>query len=216
MTVTGANSVGRPTRLLIAASMGAAATLLALGAASAQSSDAAGTDAWIKLCRTDDKTKKELCKTAYDLRTPSGQFLASVAVVEASGEARKIVEFIMPTALLLQPGLKVQIDQGKTDEAKFGMCAPDGCVAQLVGNDAYVASLKKGTSLTVTAFGQASNPVTFTFPLGSYKSASEGKPIDAAALKKREEAIAAEVQQKQKSIEDQLRDEQRKAQQSKP
>jgi invasion protein IalB len=208
MTVTGANSAG--TRLLIAASLAAAATLAAVGSAAAQTADA-GTDSWIKVCRTDEKAKKELCKTAYELRSTGGQFLASIAVVEASGEARKIVEFIMPTGLLLQPGLKVQVDQGKTDDAKFGMCAPDGCVAQLVGSDAYTASLKKGASLTVTAMGQASNPVTFTFPLASFKAANEGKPLDAAALKKREEAINAEIQDKQKSIEDQLREEQRKA-----
>ena len=168
------------------------------------------------MCRSDEKQKKELCKTAYDLRTSGGQFLASIAVVEATGEARKIVEMIMPTGLLLQPGLKVQIDQGKSEDAKFGMCAPDGCVAQMVSNEAFVGAMKKGAQLSITAYGQASNPVTFTFSLASFKSANEGKALDEAALKKREEAIAAEIQQKQKSIEDQLRDEQRKASQAKP
>lgn len=214
MTVNGAHPAGN--RILIAATLAAAAIFGTAGSVVAQTAAASGTDSWIKICRSDEKLKKELCKTAYELRTPAGQFLASIAVVEASGEARKIVEFIMPTGLLLQPGLKVQIDQGKTDDAKFGMCAPDGCVAQLVSTDAYTASLKKGQSLTITAFGQASNPVTFAFPLTTFKAANEGKPLDAAALKKREETIAAEIQEKQKSIEDQLREEQRKAQQSTP
>lgn len=213
MTVTVAIAA-KSTRAPILAAIGAAFALTALTATPASSQSP--TDSWIKVCRTDEKAKKEICKTAYDLRTTSGQFLASIAVVEVSGEARKIVEMIMPTGLLLQPGLKLQIDQNKSEDAKFGMCAPDGCVSQMVSNDAFVASLKKGTALVITAYGQASNPVTFSIPLDSFKAGNEGKSLDDAALKKREDAIAAEIQQKQKSIEDQLRDEQRKAQQAKP
>jgi invasion protein IalB len=214
MTVTVAKFAAYAARTPLSA---AALLVCALGATSAAAqSPAVATDSWIKVCRSDEKQKKELCKTAYDLRTSGGQFLASIAVVEATGEARKIVEMIMPTGLLLQPGLKVQIDQGKSEDAKFGMCAPDGCVAQMVSNEAFVGAMKKGAQLSITAYGQASNPVTFTFSLASFKSANEGKALDEAALKKREEAIAAEIQQKQKSIEDQLRDEQRKASQAKP
>ncbi|NLH81850.1 MAG: invasion associated locus B family protein [Phyllobacteriaceae bacterium] len=218
MTVTVAKSAAKAVRapLSAAAVLGLAALAGAVsGPAQAQSTSSAA-DSWIKVCRTDEKAKKELCKTAYDLRTTGGQFLASVAIVEATGEGRKIVEMIMPTGLLLQPGLKVQVDQNKAEDAKFGMCAPDGCVAQLVSTEAFVGAMKKGGQLSVTAYGQASNPVAFNFPLASFKSANEGKPLDEAALKKREEAIAAEIQQKHKSIDDQLREEQRKAGQAKP
>ncbi len=214
MTVTVATFTGKTTRGPILAAIGATFALTALVATPAAAQSA--TDSWIKVCRTDEKAKKEICKTAYDLRTSGGQFLASISVVEVSGEARKIIELIMPTGLLLQPGLKVQVDQNKAEDAKFGMCAPDGCVSQMVSNEALVASMKKGSALVVTAYGQASNPVSFSFPLETFKAGNEGKSLDDAALKKREEAINAEIQQKQKSIEDQLRDEQRKAQQVKP
>lgn len=215
MTVTVAKSAANAVRapLSAVAILGLAALAATVsGPARAQSA----ADNWIKVCRTDEKAKKELCKTAYDLRTAGGQFLASVAIVEATGEGRKIVEMIMPTGLLLQPGLKVQVDQNKAEDAKFGMCAPDGCVAQLVSNEAFVGAMKKGGQLSITAYGQASNPVAFNFPLATFKAANEGKPLDEAALKKREEAISAEIQQKQKSIDDQLREEQRKAGQAKP
>ena len=171
------------------------------------------TDSWIKVCRTDERAKKELCKTAFDLRTTGGQFLASVSVVEISGEARKILEMIMPTNLLLQQGLKVQIDQNKAEDAKYTLCASDGCASQLTVTDAFVATMKKGTAMSIVAYGPAGNPVTFSVPLGSFAGANEGKPLDEAALRKREEAIRNEVQQKQQSIEEQLRAEQHKAQQ---
>ena len=209
MTATAAISKAKTVRSPLALAIAASATLLAAATAPALAQQA--TDDWVKICRTDEKQKKEICKTAFDLRTSGGQFLASIAVVEAAGEARKFVDLIMPTGLLLQPGVKVQIDQGKAEEGKYGMCASDGCIAQLVASESLVAQMKKGTNLTVTAQGQAANPVEFVFPLGTFKAVNEGKAMDEAALKKREEAIAAENAQKQKSIEDQLREQQRKA-----
>jgi invasion protein IalB len=203
---------------VVVTTMTAVMTLLgmAVGSAVAQgakSGDGIVTDGWIKICRTDEKAKKELCQTGYDLRTTSGQFLASFSLMEMTGEARKIVRLIVPTGLLLQPGLKVQVDDGKAEEGKFGWCAPDGCVVQLVASDPFVAALKKGNAIVVNAQGQAANAVAFNFPLATYKSANEGKPIDQEAFKKRQEAIAAEVNAKRQSIEDQLRAAQRKAQQ---
>lgn len=210
-----ANAVRAPLSGVATLAVVALATALGASSAQAQAAKSSAADSWIKVCRNDDKAKREFCKTAFDLRTTGGQFLASIAVVEVSGEARKVVEMILPTGLLLQPGLKVQVDQNKSEDAKYGMCAPDGCVAQMVSNEAFVTSLKAGTNITITAQGQASNPVAFTFPLATFKAANEGKPLDEAALKKREEAINAEIQDKQKSIEEQLREQQRKATQGK-
>ena len=141
MTALVATSAGRTLRTAMFAAVGAA---FALSAVPASAQSAASTDSWIKVCRTDEKAKKEICKTAFDLRTSGGQFLASIALLEVSGEARKIVEMILPTNLLLQPGLKVQVDQNKAEEAKFMLCAADGCVSNLTVNDAFVDGLKKG------------------------------------------------------------------------
>jgi invasion protein IalB len=209
MTVTAAKSIAK----IAGSAVVAFAALAGAGGLSASAQQAATTDEWVKVCHTDEKQKKEICKTAFDLRTAGGQFLASIAVVEASGEARKFIDLIMPTGLLLQPGVKLQVDQSKAEDGKYGMCAADGCIAQLVASDGLVGQMKKGTTLTVTAQSQSDAPVEFAFPLATFKAANEGKAMDEAALKKREEAIAAENAQKQKSIEDQLREQQRKAMQ---
>jgi invasion protein IalB len=212
MTATVATPKAKTARMSIVAAIAAVAALggFVRTPASAAESAAKG-DEWVKVCNTDEKQKKEFCKTAFDLRTAGGQFLASVALVEVTGEARKVMDLIMPTGLLLQPGVKVQVDQNKAEDGKFGMCAADGCVAQLVTSDALIAAMKKGTTMTVTAQGPTANPIEFTFPLASFKASNEGKPLDEATLKKRVEAIAAENAQKQKSIAEQLREQQHKA-----
>jgi len=189
---------------------------MAVGSAVAQGQkgpEATTTDSWIKICQSDDKTKKELCQTGYDLRTTTGQILASFVLMEMTGETRKIIQLVMPTGLLLQPGVKIQVDEGKAEEGKFGFCRETGCFVQMVASEPFTAALKKGGSIVVNAQGQAANPVSFSFPLGSFKVANEGKAIDEETFRKRQEAIRAEVVQKQQSFEEQLREAQRKAQQ---
>ena len=199
---------------MVVTALTAVMTLLgmAVGSAVAQDAGAVSTDTWIKICQSDEKSKKELCQTGYDLRTTTGTILASFVLMEMTGETRKIMQLVVPTGLLLQPGLKIQIDDGKAEDGKFGVCRPTGCFVQMVASEPFVAALKKGKAIVVAAQGQAANPVQFSFPLDSYKAANEGKPIDEAAFRKRQEAIEAQVTKKQQSFEDQLRDAQRKAQ----
>lgn len=184
---------------------------MAVGSALAAESP---TDQWLKVCQKDEKAKKELCQTTYDLRSNDGQPLATFMVVELTGEARRMARVILPTGMLLQPGLKIQIDQGKSEDAKYAFCAPDGCFAEMLISDADFAALKKGKMLTVGAEGQAANPVSFNFSLDTFKSANEGKPLDPAEIKKHAEAVQQEYLSKRKSLEDQLKDAQHKAQQT--
>jgi len=131
-----------------------------------------------------------------------------------TGEARRMARVILPTGMLLLPGLKVQIDQAKPEDAKYTFCAPDGCISEMLITDAQFAALKKGKLLTIGAQGQSANPVSFNFTLDTFKSSNEGKPLDEAELLKRNESIQAEINNKRKSLEEQLKDAQHKAQQS--
>jgi invasion protein IalB len=173
-------------------------------------------DDWVKICNTDPQAKKEICQTTYDLRAPSGQFLANFTLIEASGETRKIVRLIVPTGLLLQEDLQMKVDESKPEAAKYAYCAPDACVAQIVGSDAFMAAMKKGRMLTVNAVNQTAQPVTFQFPLAGFVASNSGKPLDRAALQKRAESIKQEIQQSQMSLEEQLKAAQQKAQQAQP
>ena len=191
----------------------AAMTLPGMAVGSALAVDSPN-DQWLKICQKDEKAKKELCQTVFDLRTNDGQFLATFMVVELTGEARRMGRVIVPTGMLLQPGLKVQVDQNKADDAKYAYCAPDGCISEMLITDAQFANLKKGKMLTIGVQGQAANPVNFSFALDTFKAANEGKPLEEAEIRKHAEAIQAEIENKRKSLEDQLKDAQRKAQQS--
>ena len=191
----------------------AALTLPGMAVGSALAADSV-TDGWVKVCQKDEKAKKELCQTSYDLRTSDGQFLATFQVMELTGETRRMARMILPTGLLLQPGVKLQIDQNKAEDAKFAFCAPDGCISEMLITDALFAALKKGKSMVVAAQGQAANPVSFTFALDAFKSVNEGKPLTPEEIKVRLDAIKKDIDSKRNSLEQQLRDAQKKAQET--
>ena len=63
------------------------------------------TNLWVKFCNTDEETNRELCLISQELRTATGQFLASVALREISDEERKTLILSVPPGMLIQPGL---------------------------------------------------------------------------------------------------------------
>jgi invasion protein IalB len=180
-------------------------------AAEGSVSNGAGMDEWVKVCGVNPADKKEVCQTTYDLRASTGQFLANVGFMETTGEARKMVRLLVPTGFLLQEGMTLKVDDGKPEVAKYSYCAPDLCVGGLVMSDAFVAAMKKGKMLTVSVLSQSASPVQFQFSLATFAAANGGKPLDKEALKKRQEQLLQEVQQKQSSLEEQLKAAQQKA-----
>lgn len=162
----------------------------------AQESESGDESPWIKVCNTDPKANKEVCLITQELRTDTGQFLASVAVREIAGEARKTLLIAVPPGMLIQPGLRVQIDNGKQTEAKYGICFPNACYSELVVDDNFIASMKKGGALKLTTLNQQAKPVPFELSLIGFTKVYEGEPIDAAALQQRDQRLQSELQKR--------------------
>lgn len=175
-------------------------------AAAAPAADAAADNPWSKLCGDDPKTKKQICLTVRELRTDGGQFLASAGVREADGEARKILLVQTPVAMLIQPGIRVQVDQGTQVPGKFTICMPNACFAEIPINDDFIAGMKKGKALIVTAQNQQAKALNFPLELTGFTTAYTGPAIDTAALQRQRDQLAAEVQRKAKEAQQKLLD----------
>ena len=145
-----------------------AAGLVANVGAQAQEVQPAEDSPWVKVCNTDPNANKEICLITQELRTDTGQFLSSVAVREIGGEARKTLLIAVPPGMLIQPGLRVQVDAGKQTEAKYGICFPNACYSELVIDDAFVTSLKRGNKLVLTTLNQQAKPVPFELSLAGF------------------------------------------------
>src|SRR3954451_4715864 len=85
---------------------------------------------WTKICGKDPNTNVEICYTTRDFVSDQGQPVLAVAVYDVKGDPNKIVRFLMPLGLLLQPGIRYAADSGASQAGKYAICFPNGCFAE--------------------------------------------------------------------------------------
>jgi invasion protein IalB len=180
--------------------------------ASAQDAAAPTPEApWAKLCNADPASGKELCLTIQEIRADTGQFIASATVRTIDGDTKKSLITAVPPGMLLQPGLRVQIDDGEQQEVKYGICFPNACYGELEINDEFIGKLKAGGKLTLTTLNQQAKPVNFPMTLSGFTKAYDGKGLDQAAQQARQsdlqDALARRAETaRQKLIEQQQKE----------
>lgn len=174
-----------------------AALVISSSTATVSAQDAAETESpWVKVCNIDPAANKEICLVTQELRTSTGQFLSSVAIREIDGEARKTLLIAVPTGMLIQPGLRVQIDNGKQVQAKYGICFPNACYSELVIDAAFVNSMKQGGKLVLTTLNQQAKAIPLELTLIGFTKVYDGAPMDVAELQKKQEELQSELQRR--------------------
>ncbi|WP_244301464.1 invasion associated locus B family protein [Stappia sp. P2PMeth1] len=176
--------------------VGVAASIAFAGGAVAQTVEPSADSPWVKICNTDPQSNKEICVVTQELRTDTGQFLASVAVREIAGEARKTLLMAVPPGMLIQPGLRVQVDNGKQTEAKYGICFPNACYSELVIEDAFISSLKAGGNLILTTLNQQAKQVPFQLTLTGFTKVYDGAAINPEELQQKQQQLQSELQKR--------------------
>jgi invasion protein IalB len=129
---------------------GAAPAAPAADAAAAPAAPANPAQNWLKVCDPIDGGKQACIMR--QVVVANGQFLGSFLLRDDPGqESRLLAVAAVPLGVLLPFGLTWQIDGGKPIRVPFMLCDPQSCATQLVINEAYVNSLKKGGVLKLTA-----------------------------------------------------------------
>jgi invasion protein IalB len=126
---------------------------------------------WLKVCDNGDAAKKA-CLMRQVVTTPgSNQFLGSFLLRDDPGEeSRLLAVAAVPVGVLLPFGLTWQIDGGKPIRVPFMLCDPTSCATQLVINEAYLASLKKGSVLKLTAKNRQNKDLVIQINLAGFTS----------------------------------------------
>lgn len=167
--------------------------------------------AWVKVCNQDPNSKKDVCLTTQEIRADSGQFLASVAVREIGGEEKQSLVIAVPTGMLVQPGLRLQVDKNKQKEVKYGICFPNACYAELPIDPSVVTEMKRGNALVLTTLNQQAKAINFKLTLVGFTASYDGNPIDPEQLKAQQETLRDELQQKAESARKRLIEQQQNA-----
>jgi invasion protein IalB len=160
---------------------------------------------WTKVCGKDQGTNSEICYTTRDFVSDQGQPVLAMALYDVKGQQpQKIVRFVMPLGLLLQPGLRFTVDQGQPTPGRYVMCLPNGCFAEAQVKDDFIAALKKGANLNVSVQNQMGREITFAVPAAGFAKAFDGPPIDPKVLEEQQKKLQEELQKRSEELRKQL------------
>ncbi|HVY51778.1 MAG TPA: invasion associated locus B family protein [Devosia sp.] len=129
---------------------------------------------WLKICDP-EKDGKRACIMRQVVVTQNKQFLGSFLLRDDPGqESRLLAVAAVPLGVLLPFGVTWQIDGGKPIRVPYMLCDPQSCATQLVVNEAYVNSLKKGSKLTLTAKNRKNEDLVITINLAGFTTVYDG------------------------------------------
>jgi invasion protein IalB len=171
-----------------------AAPAAPVAAAPAAPGDQGQAASWVKLCNTDPASKKELCLVIQELRAESGQFIASATLRQFTGDTKMSFIAAVPPGMLIQPGLRAQVDNGKQYPIKYGICYPNACYGELDADADFLASMKSGKQLLITTLNQQQKAVGFPMTLSGFSKALASKGLDAEAAKQRQDDLNKALQ----------------------
>jgi invasion protein IalB len=146
----------------------------ATDAAAAPAADAAaGSQNWLKVC--DPLPDGQQACIMRQVVLANGQFLGSFLLRDDPGqESRLLAVAAVPLGVLLPFGLTWQIDGAKPIRVPYMLCDPTSCATQLVINEQYVNSLKKGGVLKLTAKNRQNQDLTIEITLAGFTAAYDG------------------------------------------
>ena len=128
---------------------------------------------WLKVCDP-LPDGKEAC-IMRQVVLANGQFLGSFLLRDDPGqESRLLAVAAVPLGVLLPFGLTWQIDGSKPVRVPYMLCDPTSCATQLVINEQYVDSLKKGSKLKLTAKNRQNEDLTIEINLAGFTAAYDG------------------------------------------
>ncbi|SEF89505.1 invasion associated locus B family protein [Bosea lathyri] len=159
---------------------------------------------WTKVCGKDQAANKEICYTTRDFVSDQGQPVLAVAIYDVKGDANRIVRFLMPLGLLLQPGIRFGVDTAQPTPGRFAICFPNGCFAEAQVKDDFINAMKKGTTLSVSVQNQGAREVSFAIPLADFAKSFDGAPIDPKVLEDQQKQLQDELAKRQEELRQRL------------
>ncbi|MET3925450.1 invasion associated locus B family protein [Devosia sp. 2618] len=129
---------------------------------------------WLKVCDPLPDGQKACIMRQVVLA--NGQFLGSFLLRDDPGqESRLLAVAAVPLGVLLPFGLTWQIDGAKPVRVPYMLCDPTSCATQLVINEQYVNSLKRGGVLKLTAKNRQNQDLTIEITLAGFTATYDGE-----------------------------------------
>ncbi|MCF6343407.1 MAG: invasion associated locus B family protein [Devosiaceae bacterium] len=124
---------------------------------------------WLKICEPLDSGEKACIMRQIVLQ--NGQFFGSFMLRNDPGQENKLLAVAaVPLGVLLPFNMVWQIDGGKPIRVPFVLCDKVSCTSQLVINENYINSLKKGSKLSLSTKTQQNKDLVVNINLAGFTS----------------------------------------------
>ena len=165
---------------------------------------------WFKACTKQQDI--DICNVQNIMTAQTGQLVTGVSLIELKGKInRKVFQVTVPTGRLVPPGIGMQIDGGKAQKLDYAICFPDRCIAELPLTDQLVASLKKGSTITLTSINFQNQPNPIKVTLEGFTGAYDGPALQQSDIEDRQKKLQDFVAKNNEDFAKKLKEEQDKA-----
>jgi invasion protein IalB len=153
---------------------GVALTVVA-ALASVQASFAQGTvkqtfGDWQMSCDTPPGASFEQCAIIQNVTAEDQPNVGlSVIVLRTADREARLLRVLAPLGVLLPNGLGLNVDGENMGRVAFVRCLPNGCVAEVVLDDALVETLSNGTSAIFVVFKTPEEGIGIPVSLNGFK-----------------------------------------------
>ena len=163
----------RPTLLRCASfvllALGLALTGLAPERAAAQGAVKSVYKDWQIRCDTPPGAKSEQCALIQSVTAEDRANVGLTVIVLKTADLKsRMMRVVAPLGVLLPSGLGLKIDNVDIGRAGFVRCLPNGCIAEVVMDDALINKLRTGRTATFIIFQTPEEGIGFPLSLAGF------------------------------------------------
>jgi invasion protein IalB len=146
------------------------AALLALsGAVHAQGAVRSVHGDWQIRCDTPPGAQSEQCALMQSVIAEDRANVGlTIVVLKTADQKMRLMRVVAPLGVLLPSGLGLKIDNADVGRAGFVRCLPNGCVAEVVMEDALIKQLRTGATATFIIFQTPEEGIGFPMSLKGF------------------------------------------------
>jgi invasion protein IalB len=164
----GAHALRRQAWLALAALAMALAALPA-GRANAQGAVKSVHKDWQIRCDTPPGAKSEQCALIQSVTAEDRANVGLTVIILKTADAKsRLMRVVAPLGVLLPSGLGLKIDNADIGRAGFVRCLPNGCIAEVVMDDALIGKLRNGKTATFIIFQTPEEGIGFPLSLDGF------------------------------------------------
>jgi len=124
---------------------------------------------WQIRCDTPPGAKSEQCALIQSVTAEDRANVGLTVIVLKTADLKsRLMRVVAPLGVLLPSGLGLKIDQADVGRAGFVRCLPNGCIAEVVMDDALIAKLRTSKTATFIIFQTPEEGIGFPMSLAGF------------------------------------------------